>query len=71
MEGNLWQTWTEISIEDGGALGRAAEERSIYKTGRVQTETECFVYLGEAVCGDGGTETEIRRRQAGARKVVV
>ena len=35
VEGNLWHTWTESkSREDGGALGRAAENRSRYKTGR-------------------------------------
>ena len=35
--------------------------------GKKLNQRDSFVYLGGAVCGDGGTETEIRRRiQAGA-----
>ena len=41
IEGNFWQTWTEgKSGEDRCALGWAAEQRSIYKTGRDHTEKE-------------------------------
>ena len=39
VKGNLWQTWTKSkSREDGGALGRASEKRSRYKTGWEETE---------------------------------
>ena len=41
--------------------------------GKKLNQRDSFVYLGGAVCGDGGTETEIRRRiQAGAsaRRIV-
>ena len=58
--------WKEIfeseSREDGDALGRAAE-----KIKPKLNQRDSFVYLGGAVCGDGGTEMEIHRRlQAGA-----
>ena len=59
------QTWIEsISGEDGGALGRAAEQRSRCKAGRKETEKgNSFVYL----CEDGATVTELCRRiQVGA-----
>ena len=37
--------------------------------GKKLNQRESFVYLGGAVCGDGGKETEIRRSiQAGANK---
>ena len=76
MEEHLWQTWTESkSREDGGALCRAAEKNlDIRLDGKKLKQRDNFVYVGGAVCGDGGTETEIGRRiQAGAsawRKVV-
>ena len=71
MEGNIWQTWIESkSREDRCVLGRAAEKRSRYKTGWEETEPtrhHLYIWISGAVCGDGGTETEIRRRiQAGA-----
>ena len=38
--------------------------------GKKLKQRDSFVYLVGAVCGDGGTETDIRRRtQAGRRKV--
>ena len=60
------------SREDGGALGWAAEkDLDIRLDGKKLNQRDSFVYLGGAVCGDGGMETEIHRRvQASAwRKV--
>ena len=43
------------------------EELDIELEGKKLTQGDSFVYLGEAVCGDGKTEREVRRRvQAGA-----
>ena len=64
LEGNLWQTWTESkSREDGGVLGRAAKkDLDIRLDGKKLNQQDSFIYLGGAVCGDGGTEMEICRR---------
>ena len=43
------------------------EEMDIEREGKKLTQGDSFVYLGGAVCGDGKTEREVRRRvQAGA-----
>ena len=59
--------WKEI-------FGRHGLRDSLEKTEVLCVQRDNVVYLGGAVCGDGGTETEIRRRiQAGTsawRKVV-
>lgn len=40
-EGDLWYTWTESkSGEEGGALGRASEQRIRHQTRREETETD-------------------------------
>ena len=54
-----------MSGEDGGALGRAAEQRPRCKSGREETEKGKQLCL--SFCGDGATETELCRRiQVGA-----
>ena len=48
-------------------IGHQREELDIELEGNQLTHRESFVYLGAAVCGDGKTEREVRRRvQAGA-----
>ena len=48
-------------------IGHQREELDIELEGKKLTQRESFVYLGGAVCGDGNTEREVRRRaQAGA-----
>ena len=44
-------------------MGQAAEQSSTYmRLEGTLNQLDSFVYLGGAVCGNGGTETEIRRR---------
>ena len=48
-------------------IGHQSEELDIELEGKKLTQRDSFVYLGGAVCGDGKTEREVRRRvQAGA-----
>ena len=48
-------------------IGHQREELDIELEGKRLTQRDSFVYLGGAVCGDGKTEREVRRRvQAGA-----
>ena len=48
-------------------IGQQREELDIELEGKKLTQRDSFVYLGGAVCGDGKTEREVRRRvQAGA-----
>ena len=48
-------------------IGHQREELDIELEGKKLTQGDSFVYLGGAVCGDGKTEREVRRRaQAGA-----
>ena len=48
-------------------IGHRMEELDIELEGKKLTQEDSIVYLGGAVCGDGKTEREVRRRaQAGA-----
>ena len=48
-------------------IGHQRDELDIELEGKKLTQGDSFVYLGGAVCGDGKTEREVRRRaQAGA-----
>ena len=48
-------------------IGHQREELDIELEGKKLTQRVSFVYIGGAVCGDGKTEREVRRRvQAGA-----
>ena len=48
-------------------IGHQMEEMDIELEGKKLTQGDSFVYLGGAVCGDGKTEREVRRRaHAGA-----
>ena len=48
-------------------IGHQKEELDIELEGKKLTQRDGFVYLGGAVCGDGKTKREVRRRvQAGA-----
>ena len=48
-------------------IGHQREELDIELEGNILNQRDSFVYLGGAVCGDGKTEREVRRRvQAGA-----
>ena len=48
-------------------IGNQREELDIELEGKKLTQLDSFVFLGGAVCGDGKTEREVRRRvQAGA-----
>ena len=48
-------------------IGLQREDLDIELEGKKLTQGDSFVYLGGAVCGDGKTEIEVRRRvQAGA-----
>ena len=60
---------SKINVEKTEVLhiGYQREELDIELDGKKLTEGDSFVYLGGAVCGDGKTEREVRRRvQAGA-----
>ena len=47
-------------------IGHQREELDIELEGKILNQRDSFVYLGGAVCGDGKTEREVRRRvQAG------
>ena len=41
-------------------IGHQREELDIELEGKKLTQGDSFVYLGEAVCGDGKTEREVR-----------
>ena len=59
----------KINVEKTEVLhiGHQREELDIELEGKKLTQGDSFVYLGGAVCGDGNTEREVRRRvQAGA-----
>ena len=59
----------KINVEKTEVLhiGLQREELDIALEGKKLTHGDSFVYLGGAVCGDGKTEREVRRRvQAGA-----
>ena len=59
----------KINVEKTEVLhiGLQREELDIELEGKKLTQGDSFVYLGRAVCGDGKTEREVRRRvQAGA-----
>ena len=43
-------------------LGHQREELDIELEGKILNQRDSFVYLGGAVCGDGKTEREVRRR---------
>ena len=48
-------------------IGHQREDLDIEREGKKLTQRDSFVYIGGAVCGDGKTEREVRRRvQAGA-----
>ena len=48
-------------------IGHQREELDIELEGKKLSQGDSFVYLGGAVCGDGKTKREVRRRaQAGA-----
>ena len=48
-------------------IGHQREELDIELDGKILNQRDSFVYLGGAVCGDGKTEREVRRRvQTGA-----
>ena len=50
-------------------IGHHMEEMDIELEGKKLTQGDSFVYLGGAVCGDGKTEREVRRRaHAGANE---
>ena len=52
-------------------IGHQREELDIELEGKNLTQRDSFVYLGGAVCGNGKTEIEVRRRvQAGAWRAV-
>ena len=70
VERFVYQTWAETEPrEDGSAAHRPPEGRAGHRAGGKDTESTGHfrVPIGGAVCGDGKTEREIRRRvQAGA-----
>ena len=43
-------------------IGHQREELDIELEGKILNQRDSFVYLGGAVCGDGKTERDIRRR---------
>ena len=43
-------------------IGHQREELDIELEGKILNQRDSFVYLGGAVCGDGNTEREVRRR---------
>ena len=70
MERFVYQTRAETEpLEKTEVLniGHQREELDIELEGKILNQRDSFVYLGGAVCGDGKTEREVRRRvQAGA-----
>ena len=48
-------------------IGHQREELDIELEGKKLTQGDSFVYLGGAVCGDGKTEREVRRRGSNGR----
>ena len=69
MERAVYQTGLKINVEKTEVLhiGHQREELDIELDGKKLTQGDSFVYLGGAVCGDGKTEREVRRRvQTGA-----
>ena len=59
----------KLNLEKTGVLhiGQQMEELDIEMEGNILNQRDSFVYLGGAVCGDGKTKREVRRRvQAGA-----
>ena len=44
-------------------IGLQREELDIELEGKKLTQGDSFVYLGGAVCGDGKTEREVRRKE--------
>ena len=61
LEGNLWQTWTESKMEVLW-VGQQKKDLDIRLDGKKLNQRDSFVYMGGALCGDGGMEKEIRRR---------
>ena len=57
----------KINVEKTEVLhiGHKREELDIELEGKKLTQGDSFVYLGGAVCGDGKTEKEVRRRVHG------
>ena len=69
LNGLFTRHWLKINVEKTEVLhiGHQSEELDIELEGKKLTQGDSFVYLGGAVCGDGKTEREVRRRvQAGA-----
>ena len=69
VERFVYQTRAETQPrEDGSAAHRPPEGKlDIELQGKILNQRDSFVYLGGAVCRDGKTEREVRRRvQAGA-----
>ena len=67
--GIFYRHGLKINVEKTEVLhiGLQREELDIELEGKKLTQGDSFVYLGGAVCGDGKTEKEVRRRvQAGA-----
>ena len=75
--GRQWRSGTVCNTKHGLKLnlektevlhiGHHREELDIEQEGKKLTQRDSFVNLGGAVCGDGKTEREVRRRvQAGA-----
>ena len=71
------EEWNDLFIKHGMKLnldktevlhiGHQRAELDIELEGKILNQHDSFVYLGGAVCGDGKTEGEVRRRvQAGA-----
>ena len=69
VERAVYQTRAEDKPrEDGSAAHRPPEGTGGHRAGGEETDSggDSFVYVGGAVCGDGKTEREVRRRaQAG------
>ena len=69
LNGLFTRNGLKINVEKTEVLhiGYQREELDIELEGKKLTQGDSFVYLGGAVCGDGKTEREVRRRvQAGA-----
>ena len=64
MERFVYQTRAELNLEKIEVLhiGHQREELDIELEGKILNQRDSFVYLGGAVCGDGKTERDIRRR---------
>ena len=52
-----------IHLEKTGVLCVGQQNRDLYirLEGKKPNQRDSFVYLGGAVCGDGGAETELRK----------